>query len=193
MGFSFSGLFFFPSSSVLKHLLENISRCVATKKRRTSPEEVRKGVSLCVRGGGRGSSLSVIEYNLQPAGAAADELSGVALAPALHEADLDRETGPWLLAELVVVGPLQADSLLVVEGFYGEAGEHLVHQQRARRGVVQCGRLDEDGVAAAVVHPNAVRFATQLDAVADFGPDHLYQLAAAVRGELAQAEARALR
>lgn len=139
------------------------------------------------------SGLSVVEYNLEPAGAATDELSGVALAPALHEADLDRETGPRLLAELVVVGSLQAVGFLVVEGLYGEAGKHLVHQQRSRRGVVQCGRLDEDGVAAAVVHPNAVRLAAQLDAVADLGPDHLHQLAAAVRGQLAQAEARALR
>ncbi len=55
---------------------------------------------------GWGSLLSVIEYDLQPAGAAADELPGVALPPALHKTDLHGEACPRLLAELVVVGPL---------------------------------------------------------------------------------------
>lgn len=53
-----------------------------------------------------GSLLSVIEYNLQPAGAAADELPGVARPPALHETDLHGKACPRLLAELVVIGPL---------------------------------------------------------------------------------------
>ncbi len=55
---------------------------------------------------GRSSLLSVIEYDLQPAGAAADELPGVALPPALHETDLHGKACPRLLAELVVVGSL---------------------------------------------------------------------------------------
>lgn len=80
--------------------------------------------------------LPVIKYEFEPAGAAADELSGVALAPALDEADLYGEAGSRLMAELVVVGPLQTPGLLVVEGFDGESGEHLVHQERPRRRVV---------------------------------------------------------
>lgn len=50
--------------------------------------------------------LSVIEDEFEPAGAAADELSGVALTPALDEADLHGESGARLMAELVVVGSL---------------------------------------------------------------------------------------
>lgn len=75
--------------------------------------------------------LSVIEDEFEPAGAAADELSGVTLTPALDEADLHGESGSWLMAELVVVGSLQALGLLVVEGFDGEPGENLVHEQRS--------------------------------------------------------------
>lgn len=143
--------------------------------------------------GGRGSLLSVIKYDLQPAGAAADELSGVALPPALHETDLDGEARPRLLAELVVVGPLQASRLLKVEGLDGKPGEYFMHEQRTGVGVVQCGWLDEYGVATPVVHPHAVGFAAELDAVADLSPNHLHQLTFVVGGELAQAKARALR
>lgn len=93
----------------------------------------------------------------------------------------------------MVVGPLQAAGLVIVKRFDGEAGEHLVHQQRARVRVVQCGRLDEDGIAAAVVDPHPVWLARQLDAVADLRPHHLHQLGLVVGAELAQAEAVALR
>lgn len=137
--------------------------------------------------------LSRVENNLQPAGAAADELSGVALSPALDEADLHGEARARLLRELVVVGPPQRAGLLKVEGLDGEAGEHLVHQQCPRVGIVQCGRLDEDGVAAAVVDPHAVLLARQLDAIADLAAHHLHQLALVLRAELAQAEAAPLR
>ncbi|TNN85338.1 hypothetical protein EYF80_004360 [Liparis tanakae] len=82
-----------------------------------------------------------------------------------------------------------AAGFVIVKSFDGEAGEHLVHQQRARVRVVQCGRLDEDGVAAAVVDPHPVRLTCQLDAVADLGPHHLHQLGLVVGAELAQAEA----
>lgn len=75
--------------------------------------------------------LSVIENEFEPAGAAADELSGVALTPALDEADLHGESGAGLMAELVVVGSLQALGLLVVEGFDREPRENLVHEQRS--------------------------------------------------------------
>lgn len=145
------------------------------------------------RGKRWGLLLSVIKYDLQPAGAAADELSGITLSPALHETDLDGETRPRLLAELVVVGPLQAPCLLEVESLDGKPGEYFMHQQRPRVGVVQCGWLDEYGVATPVIHPHAVGFAAELDAVADLGPNHLHQLTLVVRGELAQAKARALR
>lgn len=137
--------------------------------------------------------LSSVENHFQPARAATDELSGVALSPALHEAYLNCEARPRLLRELMVVGPLQAARLVVVKRFDGETGEHLVHEQRARVRVVQCGRLDEDGIAAAVVDPHPVRLARQLDAVADLRPDHLHQLGLVVGAELAQAEAVALR
>lgn len=79
---------------------------------------------------GRGLPLSGVENNFQPAGAATDELSCVALSPALDKADLYSEACARLLCELVVVGPLQAVGLLKVKGLYGEAGEYLVHQQR---------------------------------------------------------------
>lgn len=137
--------------------------------------------------------LSSVENDFQPAGAATDELSRVALSPALDEADLYSEACAWLLRELVVVGSLQAVRLVKVKGLDGEAGEHLVHQQRPRVRIVQCGRLDEDGVAAAVVHPHAVLLARQLDAVAYLAAHHLHQLALVLGAELAQAEAVPLR
>lgn len=93
----------------------------------------------------------------------------------------------------MVVRPLQAACLFIVKSFDGESGEHLVHQQRARVRVVQCGRLNEDGVAAAVVDPHPVWLARQLDAVAYLGPHHLYQLGLVVGAELAQAETVPLR
>lgn len=93
----------------------------------------------------------------------------------------------------MVVGPLQAAGLVIVKSFDGETREHLVHQQRARVRVVQCGRLDKDGVAAAVVDPHPVWLARQLDAIADLGPHHLHQLGLVVGAELAQAEAIPLR
>lgn len=150
----------------------------------------REGESLT---GGGGRPLSGVENDFQPAGAAADELSGVALSPALHKADLNREARPRLLRELVVVRPLQAAGLVIVKSFDGESGEHLVNQQRARVRVVQCGRLDEDGIAAAVVDPHPVRLARQLDAVTDFGPHHLHKLGLVFGAELTQAKAVPLR
>lgn len=75
--------------------------------------------------------LSVVEDEFEPAGAAADELSGVALTPALDEADLHGESGVRLMAELVVVGSLQALGLLVVKGFNGKARKHFVYEQRS--------------------------------------------------------------
>lgn len=137
--------------------------------------------------------LPAVEDHLQPARATADELAGVTLAPALHEADLHGEASPRLLHELVVVGPLQAVRLLVVESLDGEAGEHLVHQQCPGVRVVQCGGLDEDGVTAAVVDPHAVHLPRQLDATADFAPHFLHQLTLVVRIELSEAEAVPLR
>lgn len=119
----------------------------------------------------------VVENNLQPAGATADELSRVALAPAFHKADLHGKSGPWLLRELVVVGSLQGVCLLVVKSLDGKPWEHFVNLQRPGVGVVQCGRLDEDGITAAVVHPHAVHFLGELDAVADLAADLLHQLA----------------
>lgn len=136
---------------------------------------------------------SVVENNLQPAGATADELSGVALAPAFHKADLHGESRPRLLRELVVVGSLQGVRLLVVESLDGKPWEHFVNQQRPGVGVVQCGRLDEDGVTAAVVHPHAVHFLGELDAVADLAAHLLHQLALVVRVELSEAETIPLR
>lgn len=137
--------------------------------------------------------LPAVEDDLQPARAAADELASVALAPALHEADLHGEASPRLLHELVVVGPLQAVRLLVVKSLDGETGEHFVYQQRPGVRVVQCGRLDEDGVTAAVVHPHAVHFPRELDATADFAPYFLHQLTLVVRIELSEAKAIPLR
>lgn len=136
---------------------------------------------------------SVIKNNLQPARATADELSRVALAPAFHKADLNGKSGPWLLHELVVVGSLQTVRLLVVKSLDGKTREHFVNQQRPGVGVVQCGRLDEDGVTAAVVHPHAVHFLGELDAVADLAADLLHQLAFVVRVELSEAETIPLR
>lgn len=157
------------------------------------------GVSLFVRRGRKREArrplllLSCVENDFQPTRAAADELSGVALSPAFHKAYLHREARARLLRELVVVGPLKAAGLVIVKSFDGETGEHLVHQQRARVRVVQCGRLNEDGVAAAVIDPHPVWLTRQLDAIADLGPHHLHQLGLVVRAELAQAEAVPLR
>lgn len=159
------------------------------------------GVSLFVWGRGKKREarrpllllLSRVENDFQPARAAADELSGVALSPAFHKAYLHREARARLLRELVVVGPLKAAGLIIVKSFDGETGEHLVHQQRARVRVVQCGRLNEDGVAAAVIDPHPVWLTRQLDAIADLGPHHLHQLGLVVRAELAQTEAVPLR
>lgn len=137
--------------------------------------------------------LSVIENNLQPARAATDKLSCVALAPAFHKADLYSEASPGLLCELVVVRPLQAVGLLILKGLDGETREHFVHQQRPRVRVVQCGRLDEDGVAAAVVYPHAISLLGELDPVADLATHFLHQLALVVRVELSEAEAVPLR
>lgn len=137
--------------------------------------------------------LPGVKDHFQPAWTTADELSGVALSPAFHKAYLHREARAGLLRELVVIWPLQAAGLVIVKSFDGESGEHLVHQQRARVRVVQCGRLDEDGVAASVVDPHAVCLARQLDAVADLGPHHLHQLGLVVGAKLAQAEAVPLR
>lgn len=78
----------------------------------------------------------VIKNNLQPARAAADELPGIALAPALHKADLHGKSGPWLLHELVVIWPLQAVCLLVIKSLDGKTREHFVHQQHPGVGVV---------------------------------------------------------
>lgn len=136
---------------------------------------------------------SVIKNNLQPARAAADELSRVALAPAFHKADLNSKSGPRLLHELVVVGSLQAVCLLVVKSLDGEAWEHFMDQQSPGVGVVQCGRLDEDGVTAAVVHPHAVHFLGELDAIANLAAHLLHQLAFVVRVELSEAETIPLR
>lgn len=137
--------------------------------------------------------LPAVEDDLQPAWAAADELAGVALAPALHKADLHGEARPRLLHELVVIGPLQAIRFLIVESLDGETGEHLVDQQRPGVRVVQCGGLDEDGVTAAVVHPHAIHLPRQLDATADFAPHFLHQLTLVVRIELSEAKAIPLR
>lgn len=93
----------------------------------------------------------------------------------------------------MVVWPLKAVGLVIVKSFNGESRKHLVHQQRARVWVVQCGRLDEDRVAAAVVDPHSVWLARQLDAIADLAPHHLHQLGLVVGAELAQAEAVPLR
>lgn len=139
------------------------------------------------------AQLPAVEDDLQPARATADELAGVALAPALHEANLHGEARPWLLHELVVVGPLQAVSFLVVESLDGETREHLVHQQRSGVRVVQCGGLDEDGVTATVVHPHAIHFPRQLDAAANLAPHFLHQLTLVVRIELSEAKAIPLR
>lgn len=141
----------------------------------------------------RKALLSGVEDDFQPARAATDELSGVALSPAFHKTYLDREACARLLRELVVVRPLQAAGLVIVKSFDGETGEHLVHQQRARVRVVQCGRLYEDGVAAAVVDPHSVWLTCQLNAIANLGPHHLHQLGLVVGAELAQAEAVPLR
>lgn len=137
--------------------------------------------------------LPAVEDDLQPARAAADELAGVALAPALHKANLHREARPWLLHELMVIGPLQAVRLLIVKSLDGETREHLVHQQRPGVRVVQCGGLDEDGVTAAVVNPHAIHFPRQLDATANLAPHLLDQLTLVVRIELSEAKAIPLR
>lgn len=71
--------------------------------------------------------LSGVEDDFQPAWAATDELSGVALTPAFHKAYLHCEARARLLCELVVVRPLQAAGLVIVKSFDGETGEHLVH------------------------------------------------------------------
>lgn len=75
--------------------------------------------------------LSCVENDFQPAWAATDELSGVALSPAFHKAYLNREACPRLLCELMVIWPLQAAGLVIVKGFDGETREHLMNQQRA--------------------------------------------------------------
>lgn len=146
-----------------------------------------------MKGGGGRLLLSGVEDDFQPTRATTYKLSGVALSPAFNKAYLHRKACERLLRELVVVGPLQAAGLVIVKSFDGESGEHFVHQQRARVRVVQCGRLNEDGVAAAVVDPHPVWLARQLDAIADLGPNHLHQLRLVVGAELAQAEAIPLR
>lgn len=162
-----------------------------------------------------------VEQNLQPAGAGGDELSGVAGTPALGEADANAVGVPGSLLALgldpVLGHPAGA---LIVKDLEGEAGHHPLHAEPWSAGRVQRGRVDEDWMLAAIVHPHAVGLPAQHDAQADFAADLLHTaaaaaaaaaavmsvgsgravaarvLAAAVVGvglELTQAEARALR
>lgn len=93
----------------------------------------------------------------------------------------------------MVIWPLQAAGLVIVKSFDRETREHLMNQQRARVWVVQCGRLNEDGVAAAIVDPHPVWLTRQLDAITNLGPHHLHQLGLVFRAELAQAKTIPLR
>lgn len=160
----------------------------------------------------------LVEQNLQPAGAGGDELSGVAGTPAFGEADANTVGVPRPLLALgldpVLGHPAGA---LVVKDLEGESGHQPLDAEPGSAGRVQRGRVDEDGMLAAVVHPHAVGLPAQHDAQADFAADLLHAaapaavavmsgetrralaarvLAAAVVGvglQLAQAEARALR
>lgn len=127
------------------------------------------------------SKSSVIKYHLQPAGAAADKLSRVELSPAFHEAYLYSKSSPRLLHELVVIRPLQAVSLLIVKSFDGESGEHFMDQQRPRVRVVQCGRLNEDRITAAIINPNTIHLLGQLYPISNLAAYFLHQLTFVVR------------
>lgn len=103
----------------------------------------------------------VAEQDLQPARTRRDELSGITRPPALGEADPDAVgvVGPVCVIQLGRV--LQQAGLLIVKHLDGVARHHLAHDQGPAVGDVQRGRVDEDGMLAAVVGPHPVRFLAQ--------------------------------
>lgn len=135
----------------------------------------------------------VVEEDLQPARTGGDELSGVTGAPALSKADPHTVGVKRSLQEVGLRAQPQEARALVVKHLDGEARHHLPDHQSSAVGNIQGGGVDEYGVIAAVVGPDAVRLFAEEDAVSDFASCALNSAAAVFQVELAQAETRALR
>lgn len=135
----------------------------------------------------------VVEEDLQPARTGGDKLSGVAGAPALRKADAHTVGVIRSIQEVGLSGVPQKARPVIVKHLDGEARHHLSDHQGSAVGNIQGGGVDEDGVIAAVVGPNAIRLFAEEDAVSDFASCALNSAAAMFQVELAQAETCALR
>lgn len=69
----------------------------------------------------------VVEEDLQPAGAGGDELSRVAGAPALSEADAHTVGVIWSVQQVSLCGVPQKARTLIVKHLDGVAWHHLAH------------------------------------------------------------------